>query len=149
MFVNSLRVLLIGASLLLLGFAPAPFPKPDRNRGDDQTDVGGTWAFELYETSGRPDEHSKKEYTIEMAKDKFVFVTRNNGRTVYAMRLDPTASPPAFTWSMNNNVMFVGSYRVQKNQVAMIFKYANNVALRPTDFGSKPEYHYVLRRISR
>jgi uncharacterized protein (TIGR03067 family) len=149
MFANCLRVLLIGGSLLLLGFAPAPFPKPDRNRGDDQTDVGGTWAFELYENSGRPDDYSKKEYVIEMTKEQFVFVTKGNSRTVYVMRLDPTASPPSFTWSMNNTVMFVGSYRVQKNQVSMIFKYANNVAMRPTDFGSKPEYHYVLRRIRR
>ena len=149
MFANCLRVLLIGSSLLLLAFAPAPFPRTERQRGDNQTDVDGTWAFELYEMSGRPDDWSKREYTIEMTKEKFVFVTKANSRTVYTMRLDPTTSPPAFTWSMNNTIMFVGSYRVQKNQVTMIFKYANNVALRPTDFSSKPDYHYVLRRIHR
>ena len=36
------RVLLVFVSLVLFGFAPAPFPRPDRQQREDQTDVGGT-----------------------------------------------------------------------------------------------------------
>src|SRR5260370_24483637 len=144
-------VLLILASAVVLGFAPAPFPKTERHRGDDPTDVNGTWEFELYAMSGTAQEGLKKQHRIEMTKEQFVFVDNSNSasRTTYAMRLDPAASPPSFTWSMNNTVMFVGSYRLQKDKIAMIFRYNNNVNQRPTDFASKPEYHYVLRRIKR
>src|SRR5262245_13619479 len=96
--------------LAALGFAPAPFPKAQRQR-EDPTDVNGTWEFVLWETNGSRSQGSETQYLIEMTKDKYVFVGKNGGgRTDYQMRLDPGASPRSFTWSMNNNVMFVGSY---------------------------------------
>ena len=145
------HVLLILGCVALVGFAPAPFPKTERHRGDDPTDVNGTWEFELYAMSGTAQEGLKKQHRIEMTKEQFVFVDNSNSasRTTYAMRLDPAASPPSFTWSMNNTVMFVGSYRLQKDQMTMIFRFGNSVTNRPTDFAGKPEYHYVLRRIKR
>ena len=146
---NSLRALLLVLTVVLVGFAPAPFPKADRRNANDPTDVGGLWAFERYDMNGQPYDQGKNDYTIEMGRDKFTFVPRTGGSTTYVMRLDPAASPPAFTWSMQNNVMFVGSYRLQRDQITMIFKYGNNVAQRPTDFAGRPEYHYVMRRIRR
>lgn len=145
----SVRVLLLVTSVALLGFAPAPFPKPERQR-EVFNDVNGTWEFEKYAMSGTSHESLKTQHRIEMTKEKFTFVATNGGgRTEYIMRMDPTASPPSFTWTRSNSLMFVGSYRVQNGKVEMIFQSGNNLAARPTDFTSKPAYHYVLRRIKR
>jgi uncharacterized protein (TIGR03067 family) len=142
-------VLLLIVSVALLGFAPAPLPRQQRQR-DDLTDVNGTWEFLVYEMSGRAYDQLKTESDIEMTRDSFTFVSRNaSGRTKYLMRLDPRASPPSFTWSKGGGVMFVGSYRLERDRMTMIFRYANRVELRPTDFSGAPEYHYVLRRVKR
>ena len=71
------------------------------------------------------------------------------GRTQYSMQLDPTASPPSFAWSMSKNVSWVGSYRLEKDKMTMIFNSGNSVAQRPTDFEAKVQWRYVLRRQSR
>jgi uncharacterized protein (TIGR03067 family) len=145
-----LRVLLIVASVMLLGFAPAPFPKRDRQR-EDPTDVNGTWEFVLWESSGTRQQSTEGMYHIEMKRDEYAFVGKNGGgHTFYNMKLDPGASPSAFTWSRNNNVMFVGSYRLHKDEMTMIFASGNDLARRPTDFTAKRvEYRFVMRRIRR
>jgi len=142
-------LLLVVVSAVLLGFAPAPLPKQQRQR-DDPTDVNGTWEFLVYNMSGRPYDQLKNESLIEMTRESFTFVGRNGGgRTKYEMRLNPSAAPASFSWSTGGGVMFVGSYRLQKDQITMIFRYANRLDLRPTDFSGNAEYHYVLRRIKR
>jgi len=123
---RTLALLVIASSSL--AFAPAPFPRPDRQR-EDPTDVNGTWEFVLWETSGTRSQGSETMYLIEMKRDKYVFLVKNGGagRTDYQMTLDPGASPRAFTWSMGNQVMYVGSYRLQKDEMTMIFAIGNNL----------------------
>src|SRR4051794_18374262 len=131
------RALALLAVMAAAGFAPAPFPKPERQR-DDPTDVTGTWEFVLWEASGIRSQGSEGMYLIEMARDKYDFVGKNGaGRTHYEMKLEPGASPRAFTWSMNNNVSYVGSYRLQKDQMTMIFASGSRMDQRPTDFQAK------------
>ena len=144
-----IRALIVLASVALLGFAPAPFPKTERQH-QEPDDVAGTWQYVRSETNGRHDEQDVVNYRMEITRESFVFVQiKTNVRTSYAMRLDPSASPPSFTWSHGNQVMYVGSYRLQKDQLTMIFKGGNNVAQRPTDFGGTPSWRYVLRRVRR
>jgi uncharacterized protein (TIGR03067 family) len=134
-----------------LGFAPAPFPKPERSQRDNPLDVNGTWEFVLWESNGTRSQSSESMYNIEMKRDQYVFAGKNGGgRTVYQMTLDPGASPRAFTWSMGNQVMYVGSYRLQKDEMTMIFATGNNVAMRPTDFNAKNvSYRFIMKRIRR
>jgi len=146
---RTLALLVIASSSL--AFAPAPFPRPDRQR-EDPTDVNGTWEFVLWETSGTRSQGSETMYLIEMKRDKYVFLGKNGGagRTDYQMTLDPGASPRAFTWSMGNQVMYVGSYRLQKDEMTMIFASGNNLAQRPTDFSAKQvQYRFIMKRIRR
>jgi uncharacterized protein (TIGR03067 family) len=141
------RVVLAVVSVALLGFAPAPFPKAERSRGDDRTDVGGTWEFVSAQSNGS---EYQVNYVSEMKREQFAFVWKDQpSRTVYVMRLDPNASPPSFTWSQNNQVMYVGSYRLRKDEMTMIFTGGNSVAARPTDFEGKAAFRYVLRRVKR
>jgi len=47
-------------------------------------------------------------------------------------------------------VMFVGSYRLQKDQMTMIFTNGTNLAQRPTDFDARQvPYRFIMRRIKR
>jgi uncharacterized protein (TIGR03067 family) len=144
-----MRILLIALSVALLGFAPAPFPKAERQRADP-LDVTGLWEFVECEVSGSPYERTKTTSNVQMTKEQFIFVNKQGGtRTPYVMRLDPTASPPSFTWGSANSVSWVGSYRLQGDQMTLIFSSGTSVEQRPTDFNGKPQWRYVLRRVGR
>ena len=143
-----IRVVLTVLSVMLPGFAPAPFPKPERQRADP-LDVTGTWEYERCENGGVVDPSARTHYRLEMTREKFVFVYQGDSRTAYDMRLDPRASPPSFTWSQNNRVQYVGSYRIQNGQLTMIFNSGTSVAQQPTDFQGKAGWRYEMRRIGR
>jgi uncharacterized protein (TIGR03067 family) len=142
--------LLHASALRRHGFAPAPFPRPERQRGHDLTDVAGTWEFVGCESNGVHYQSTISDFRSEMTKERFTFVRKDGkGRTQYAMQLDPTASPPSFTWSMSKNVSWVGSYRLERDKMTMIFNSGNSVAQRPTDFNARAQWRYVLRRVGR
>ena len=144
------RALAVLIVLALLGFAPAPLPKRERQR-EDPTDVNGTWELTLWENGGRRSQESEQTFHIEMTREKYDFVSKGGGGVShYDMRLDPSASPMSFTWSMSGRVMYVGSYRLQKDQMTMIFASGTNVAQRPTDFdGRQVQFRFIMRRIKR
>ena len=90
-------------------------------------------------------------YNAQVTKERFSFVGKN-GRgsgSSYELRLDPKASPPSFTWGSGTTVSWVGSYRLERDRLTLIFNSGNNVAQRPTDFSGKPQWRYVLKRIRR
>src|SRR5262245_14056762 len=97
-----LRVLLVLLSVLPFGFAPAPFPKSERPRRDDQTDVVGTWQFVECASYGTSYDYTSSNYLAVVTRESFTYVRKNGGvsETVYHVQLDPTASPPSFTWSL-------------------------------------------------
>jgi uncharacterized protein (TIGR03067 family) len=138
------------ALLAAVGFAPAPLPRQQRQR-EDPTDVNGTWEFVLWESGGARSQGSEMMYNIEMTKEKYDFVGKNGGGiSHYEMRLEPSWSPMAFSWSMNGRVMYVGSYRLKKGEMTMVFTYGNNLSQRPTDFDSRSvQFRFIMRRIKR
>jgi uncharacterized protein (TIGR03067 family) len=146
----AMRILLIAMGVALIGFAPAPFPKTERQR-EDLTDVTGTWEFVRWEYNGSRVENNEVAYFIEMTREKCCVVAKDNSdkREDFVMRLAPGASPPAFTWSVNNKVMFVGSYRLQKDQMTMILTSGSNLEKRPTDFAGMPQYRFIIKRVKR
>jgi uncharacterized protein (TIGR03067 family) len=142
------RTLLVAAAVAVLGFAPAPLPRKDR-RGD-LTDVTGVWEFVECQMNGTAYAITGQNYNADMTPERFIFAPKKGGGgTRYDMRLDPRASPPSFTWSQNNRVSWVGSYRLSKGEMTMIFNSGDRVEQRPTDFAGKPQWRYVLRRIQR
>jgi uncharacterized protein (TIGR03067 family) len=145
-----LRALLIVVVFATLGFAPAPFPKTERQR-IDPTDITGTWEFVRWEISGHRYERNEEAFFASVTKENFAIVVRKDGSpsSSFPMRLDPAASPPAFTWSRDGHVAFVGSYRLQKNEMTMILAGGDNLANRPTDFEGKPTLRFILKRVKR
>src|SRR5688500_13185770 len=112
--------LLLLLSVAALGFAPAPWPKKDRLR-PDLADVAGAWEFVAWESGGKRVESAERAYSIRMTRDKFIIVAKDRDYLEeYAMRLDPAASPPSFT-GVGQGTSLVGSYRLQKDEITIIF----------------------------
>src|SRR4051812_24139073 len=112
-----MRCVLPLLAVLSLAFAPAPFPKKDRQR-EDQTDVDGTWEIITWEDRGVLRRGASETYRVEMTKRAAAIIAKGNQyREDYVMRLDPAMSPPAFTWSRGDRLTFVGSYRLRKDQL--------------------------------
>jgi len=142
------RLLLVVASLTLVSFAPAPLPRRERAR-DQVADVSGTWAFAVCEHRGNDQGGIRADYVIELTREQAVFVQKDGRRTLYPMHLDPTASPPTFSWKTGDRIGYVGSYHLLHDQLTLIFTPGSQLADRPTDFTGKPTWKYVLRRIRR
>jgi uncharacterized protein (TIGR03067 family) len=140
----------IAAGVALLGFAPAPLPRQQRQR-EDQADVTGTWRFVLWEENGQRDQKAEAAFQVRMTTEEFAFVAARGGKDggKFVMCLEPQAAPPAFTWSRSDFVRFVGSYRIQGGEITMIFNRGYRLGQRPTDFAGKAENRFVLRRVAR
>jgi uncharacterized protein (TIGR03067 family) len=144
------RVLLIIVSCALLGFAPAPFPKTERRRAEDLTDVGGTWAILRWERRGSREEDAEKRYRVRFTKEQFELIRQDGGSDdTYAMRLEPSYAPMAFRWSRKDSISFVGSYRLRKDEMTLIFNRGDRLEARPTDFLGEAEFRFILRRVQR
>jgi len=143
------KVLFVVVSVAVLGFAPAPLPRKDR-RGEDPTDLTGVWRFVRCDTNGVPDKpETFTEYRIEITRDQIAFIPRGGQRSPLGMTLNPAASPPSFTWSIGREVNYVGSYRLERGELTMIFVISGRLEDRPRDFTNKPPFCYVMRRVSR
>lgn len=121
-------------------------PRHEKPR-EDPTDVTGTWEFVLWEREGNRSHHAEDTMRVEMTRTTFEFVPKNgDARTEYGLSLEP----PAFVWTSEGRVTFVGSYRLRKDQITMIFCSGDDPSIRPTDFASKQvAYRFVLKRIKR
>jgi uncharacterized protein (TIGR03067 family) len=144
------RAVLILTSVALLAFAPAPFQKAERRRAEDAADVAGTWAFVLWERRGERDQVSERRFKARMSRETFDLVTQDGEvEETFVMRLEPAYSPTAFTWASRGRVLYAGSYRLQRDEITMIFKRGERVVDRPTDFRGSAEFRFVLRRVGR
>ena len=149
-------LLLVASVVLVVGFAPAPFAKKERRGGEDLTDVKGKWELVSFEADGKRSLEAEQKYRVEMTAERFALVTNVGQRREeeFVMRLHPAAQPPAFTWAVKGRgpaqEMFVGSYRLQKGEMTMVFREGTKLADRPTDFtGGRATWRLVMRRVSR
>ena len=145
------RVLFIAVVVALVGFAPAPFPRAERRqRGEDQSDVIGTWAFERWETRGQRRENQERMFRVRLTKDRFLLLEGDKVVEELILILEPAASPPAVTMGVKNLAGMVGSYRVRNGRLTMILASGADLDQRPRDFESNSHMHrFVLRRVSR
>src|SRR5438045_1901783 len=78
-----LLLLVVAGAVAQLGFAPAPFPRPER-RADE---LSGTWAFVRWEFRGRRSRGDETSHRIEIRPGKFALVATDGGyREEYQMR---------------------------------------------------------------
>jgi len=140
------RLLFAVVSVGLLGFAPAPLPRKER-RPDPQADLRGEWVLvRLCDGAGDAPLGELAKHRVRITRDTIAFGPDD---LPMQMALDPGASPPSVTWSINRNVLFVGSYRLAGNELTLVFAASRRLEDRPKDFDGTPPYRYVMRRISR
>lgn len=137
----SVRILLVGVSMALLAFAPAPFPRAERRR--ESNDIMGMWLSTYVEYNGVV-QANHKPFRIEMAKDLITFHTDSPSK--WTLTTNPTASPASFTWGKDGQLNYVGSYKLQNGELTMIFAISGRMEDRPTNF-DKPPYKYIFKRV--
>jgi len=147
-----MRLSFVVLCVALLGFAPAPFAKKER-RVEDQADVNGTWEIvQWWDEGKRRSPENEGAFLVEVKKDRYSYVVKKSGKVLqeFSMTLSPKSQPPGFTRHEAGRVVIVGSYRLQKEQMTMIYSCrGKGLADRPTDFAAQVEYRLVLRRIKR
>src|SRR5262245_32503046 len=141
----TVRFLLVVVSVSMLGFAPAPLPKNQRQR-EGPVDLTGTWAFTRIEYNGVLEQTDISHFRVKMTPDRIVFDTWSHSE--WTMTLDPSASPPSFTWGQGKQIILAGSYQYRNGELTMIFANASRLQDRATNFDKAP-HKYVFRRVSR
>src|SRR5258708_2243609 len=87
--------LILLATALVVGLAPAPFPKRNRQQ-EDVNSVYGKWEFVVWEMNG-----SKSEATqyLDLTPGKVDFVSlRGGGKVTYDFDVRPDLAPRGFLW---------------------------------------------------
>lgn len=127
-----MRRCLLLVVVLLVGFAPSPFPKTQRRPRPENLLVG-TW---------------KGNYQIVITPTEMHY---SQGYE-YELRLDPSASPPAYNirgiGSQNGGWEFCGIYRLEGDTLTL--SYNSGTSSRPTSFsGQGAGIVEVYKRIGR
>jgi len=109
--------------LALMGFAPAPLPRPHRQQPANE--LLGTW-------------YREGDDRLEFTADRLTVHVRNGkaGTRAYALTTDPSAQPPAFDLRGIGDVAgrdFRGIYRRQGDSLTICYRLASEGG-RPTDF---------------
>lgn len=129
------------------GFAPAPFPRPERRR-DAQEDLSGKWKFVVWKNSGRESSINQK-LDVRPGAAEFILLD-DSARVTYEFILHSHLSPRGFEWKQKERgEHYVGSYRLQGDRLILVFKNSKTFAERATDFSGNADYHFELQRQSR
>jgi len=91
----SARLLFLGPAVLLLGFAPAPFPRTTRlDPTDHVRRLQGEWIVVEYRYGGEAigDRGPDPTY-LSVTKNRWTFSTRGQPRAQWDARLNATSSP--------------------------------------------------------
>jgi uncharacterized protein (TIGR03067 family) len=146
------RPLLLLAVLACAGFAPAPFPKPERKKHtDDLAAMQGSWKLVRYESNGKP---MTSNFRVRIDKNVWNFVNLNQGRETstasYELRLAPKLSPRGFEWKSTGRVssQYCGSYVLDRDKLMLVFNSGvlDGATPRPMDFKSNKGYLLILER---
>ena len=140
----------------LVGFAPAPFPRPQRvAKVDDMERLQGIWAMTHQESGGTVTSHN---YKVRIKGNDWTFIQLNNNQendsAHYFLRLDQTVSPRAMEWGNDKDGTsgWIASYRIEGKRLTVIYDSGtlkNNLHTRPKDFEGTPPHKMVFEFIGR
>jgi uncharacterized protein (TIGR03067 family) len=140
---SSCRLLLVLPALLLVGFAPAPFPKKERAQSrDDREAMQGMWKLTAKDLSGKSTTATGK---ARVKGDNWTFINAGGSDgPSYTLTLNQTVSPRALEWKSGLS-SWVGSYRIQGRTLTIIYSSGSIKELhkRPTDFNSTTVNRFV------
>jgi uncharacterized protein (TIGR03067 family) len=117
-------------AVLLVGFAPAPFPKPVR--GSDMPLLQGAW-------------FGGGHVEARFKRDRLTYYRDGKRVNVYRVTLEPKAEPKAFDLAGSDGRNYRGIYSLEKDTLKMCSRGRGKP--RPTAFEEGNESHFeVLKR---
>jgi uncharacterized protein (TIGR03067 family) len=121
------------AALLSLGFAPAPFPKPDTTRTDLRK-LQGEWTRASYTAGGR-ENVSARGATIVFAGALLTYSQEGNILGKYTVSLDAKKKPGVFDFKeIESNTNYRGIYKLEGDTLTLCYRSGSAENDRPTDF---------------
>jgi uncharacterized protein (TIGR03067 family) len=133
-------MLLLGLLGLLVGFAPAPFPRRTKSKPLD-----GTWQRVSYEHGGYQIPNAALEMVI--SHDRVYFPRNSGGVLEAALVVGDTANPRTFDVkdvNPHNHWHYVGIYRVEGDTLIMCSTANDNGAgQRPKDFSGAGAHNHL------
>jgi uncharacterized protein (TIGR03067 family) len=126
-----------------LGFAPAPFPKPNK---DDLTRLGGAWTVLRYERGSGSLRGTTTKMQVKVRGTKWEFLKDSRVTAEYFVKVDAKASPRAIDMKGRAGEL-LGIYRIDGDQLEMVFHHFG-VKERPVGFDKLDPgaYRLVMKR---
>jgi uncharacterized protein (TIGR03067 family) len=144
----SARLLFLGSVVLLLGFAPAPFPRTSRpDPSDPVRRLQGDWIIVEYRYGGEVIGDRKEDSTyLSVTKNRWTFSQGGQTRTQWDAQINPTSSPRTLDLRRvgNSAAVLLAIYHFEGNKLTIT--YADD--RRPTGFESAGArcWQMVLKR---
>src|SRR5262249_43485264 len=128
------RLALLVVAALSLGFAPAPFPRPQKNRTDLQK-MQGLWNLVEERSEGQP-RQPVRQLQVTIRGERLAFVVGGKEADTWTLALDPAKKPRTLDLKRENNTNWVlpGLYAVDGDSLTLAF---NLFKVRPAEPSGK------------
>ena len=134
--------LLLFSTVLLVGFAPAPFPRSEKpeSRKDQMKKLQGEWVRTRTVIAGRV--FPVTAVTMIIDGDRMTDTLAGTRQNTWTIRLDAGKTPKVFDIEMTTEgvkgTTFVGIYRLEGDTLTLCSRWSKAEKDRPKDFdGSK------------
>jgi len=105
-----------------LGFAPAPFPRPDRNK-DDLKEMRGDWAQVSLNVAGQG--RTVGSYTLRIDGDRLTWLSEEKAFVAWAVTLDSRKKPKSINATgvegSVKGAAFVGVYKLEGDTLTICY----------------------------
>src|SRR5262245_21498126 len=149
-----MRRLVVCLALAALGFAPAPFPRPDRSKVDpDRADLArmqGTWRVK-YQTDGERVIDRTGWLVVESGSRMRYFSPGGDARADYRMTLNSRSKPKAMDLVGGDKKLWRGTYLFRGGELITCLPLSpEEYSKRPPDCEPGPARLFkVFERVSR
>lgn len=142
----SMRLVFLVALLSVLGFAPAPFPRPNRSaQKGDLKKLQGDWIGIEHHRAGQKLPEKVGSMQLSVVNDRWTFSSDGRVASEWTARLDPAATPRAVDLMSptRGGGTILGIYRFEGDK--LYFAYEGQTR-RPTGFDTSDGWLMVLKR---
>jgi uncharacterized protein (TIGR03067 family) len=130
-----MRLAALLLAVLAMGFAPAPFPRPDKGAADLKK-IQGQWVQVAFRRGG--DAKSVGNMTLEISGDRLKWFRRGEPTVEWAVKLNGKEKPGRLeskgVAGSVQGFVFRGVYRLEGNTLTICYMRSNEERERAKDF---------------